>query len=175
METEYGDNYEPNMLGFSDGDYAYVDSESGYQYPTAIHENIHVLSSNNNSGHDKNGISIDGADIGMNEAITEMYTKRAMGDEYHQEGYSDYDENAAHMEELECVFGEEIIKVSYFHNQPELLSEKYDAVMGEGAWKELSNQFDESLHCKPESVEGKEIHKDIEQTINQFYDLFNNV
>ena len=139
--------------GYNNGKKSYVKNSGSHPIKTAIHEHNHQLSCNdqkNKFGYIteyRRGISINGKDVQINEALTELFTKKMMGADYPLNPNVNYIDNMYRMEKLEKTFGCETLKEAYYKNNPELLKNKYDAIMGKNAWELLSKAFDDSL-CK---------------------------
>ena len=131
-----------NVLGYNDGHRSRVVVGTGHELQTTVHENLHQLSHNNG----RSGIittNSDGEECNrqVNEAITELLTRRTLGDDYGRD-YSAYSSNRDAMAVLERVMGSDIICRAYFQNQPELLQNEIDGVLGYGHWDALSDSFE---------------------------------
>jgi len=112
-----------------------------------IHEYIHYLSQNDSNGVRKRGISINGKNNFINEALTEYFTKQAMADKYIKDNSCLYNEALKVVELIIPVLGEERVSVAYFQNKPELLKDKFNAVMeDEDAWDNFSEKIDNICH-----------------------------
>lgn len=137
--------------GYNDGKKSYVKNSGPHPQKTAIHEHNHQLSCND--VRDKfgyiteyrRGISINGRDRQVNEALTEYFTKKMMGAEYPANPNVGYKDNMLRVEKMESGFGEQVLKEAYYQNKPQLLKSRYEAIMGEGTWDTFSRAFDESL------------------------------
>lgn len=137
--------------GYNDGKKSYVKNSGPHPQKTAIHEHNHQLSCNDVKDkfgyitEYRRGISINGRDRQVNEALTEYFTKKMMGAEYPVNPNVGYKDNMLRVEKMESGFGEKILKEAYYQNKPQLLKSKYESVMGEGTWDTFSQAFDESL------------------------------
>ena len=126
--------------GYNNGKKSYVKDSGPHPKKTAIHEHNHQLSCNDvkdNLGYVteyRRGVSINGNDVQVNEALTELFTKKMMGSE-----------------KMESGFGTDILKEAYYQNKPDLLKDKYESVMGENTWKQFSKAFDDSLSKYPDT------------------------
>jgi hypothetical protein len=141
------------ILGYNDGKMSYV-MAGRYEGETAIHEHIHMLSVNDikdgdgNSILTKRGISISGSDVEVNEAMTEMFTRDVMGDKYPPNSVSAYNDNRERMELMREGFGDRLLKTAYFQNNPQLMQEHFNEVMGRrGAWDDFSQAFYNNVHA----------------------------
>jgi len=135
-------------LGFNDGRHSHVLVGTGHEEATTVHENLHQLSANGS----RHGI-IERSygnrhNVQMNEAITEMLTRRTLGSDY-GEDYSLYSENRDAMELIESCMGSETIYEAYFQNRPELMRNQFESVMGTGSWTQLSDAFDDCTSNLP--------------------------
>ena len=128
------------VLWFNNGIKSYVGVGTGHELQTTVHENLHQLSSNGGSS----GIVVNGQDIQLNEAITEMLTQRTLGADYGPD-YSLYSDNRDAMALLESEMGEDTISEAYFQNKPELIKDRFEGVMGPGSWAQLSEAFEDSI------------------------------
>lgn len=137
--------------GYNDGKKSYVKNSGPHPQKTAIHEHNHQLSCNDVKDkfgyitEYRRGISINGRDRQVNEALTEYFTKKMMGLEYPANPNVGYKDNMLRVEKMESGFGEQILKEAYYQNKPQLLKSRYESVMGEGTWATFSRAFDESL------------------------------
>ncbi len=148
----YGNNWRAERInGFNDGKMSYVKLEGEYPLKTGVHEYMHGLSANDNRHFPfkteyRRGISINGKDKQFNEGLTEYFTKQAMGEKYPSDKPIAYGPNAERIEKMAGGFGQDTLKKAYFQNEPELLVDKYESVMGKGSWQELSKAFDDSMN-----------------------------
>lgn len=145
---------DPNRVkilnGYNNGRMSYVKNSGVHPAKTAIHEHNHQLSANDDlaNGVYKRGISINGADTQVNEALTEFFTKKMMGDDYPPHPDVSYVDNMRCIERMEEGFGLDTLKKAYYNNQPELLEARFDSVMGVGQWKEFSQAMESSDKIK---------------------------
>ncbi len=137
--------------GYNNGKKSYVKNSGPHPQKTAIHEHNHQLSCNDskdslgNITEYKRGVSINGKDRQVNEALTELFTKKMMGSDYPANPNVGYRDNMLRMEKMESGFGTDVLKEAYYQNKPDLLKSKYESVMGEGSWEPFSKSFDDSL------------------------------
>ena len=137
--------------GYNNGEKSYVKNSGPHPKKTAIHEHNHQLSCNDTKDkfgyviEYKRGVSINGRDRQVNEALTELFTKKMMGADYPVNPNVGYRDNMLRMEKMESGFGMDILKEAYYQNKPELLKSRNEFVMGEGTWKLFSKAFDDSL------------------------------
>jgi len=137
--------------GYNDGKMSYVKNSGSHPKKTAIHEHNHQLSCNdvvNDFGfvtEYRRGVSINGRDCQVNEALTELFTKKMMGVDYPANPNVGYRDNMKRIERMEAGFGTALLMKAYYQNKPDLLKNKYDSVMGQGLWESLSAAFDNSL------------------------------
>ena len=137
--------------GYNNGKKSYVKNSGPHPKKTAIHEHNHQLSCNDvrdslgNVTEYKRGVSINGKDRQVNEALTELFTKKMMGADYPANPNVGYRDNMLRMEKMESGFGTDVLKEAYYQNKPDLLKSKYESVMGECSWKPFSKSFDDSL------------------------------
>lgn len=139
----------PNgVLGYNNGQTSHVAVNTGHELQTTVHENLHQLSANGNKRGiiTKNGFVRE--NVQLNEAITELLTKRTLGDAYGAD-YSLYSGNRDAMALIENVMGEDVVSEAYFQNKPELMKSRFESVMGEGSWQQLSEAFDDSVSDLP--------------------------
>lgn len=175
----HGKEFKEGVLGFNNGDKSYVKVGSGFEWPTTVHETIHNLSSNDQIDENGNivetrrGICIQDVQdqhmhkyMPVNEGITELFTKRVLGEEYPQEPYSNYHDNALRMSRLSDHLGDETIKEAYFQNRAELLETTFDNVLGEGAWEEFTNE------CGKNLSKNEELRAEGNLKANQFVNRF---
>lgn len=150
------------ILGYYEGGTRLIIQEgTDYVTQTLVHENLHMLSNNSNGDgvikKRKYGGGYD--NIGINEAITEMLTKRSLGEQYGPD-YSAYSENRDAMTILENSLGEDLIAEAYFQNKPELMEQKIEDVLGYGSWGQLSEAFDDCLSDNYHTKESGKIRRD---------------
>ena len=137
--------------GYNNGKKSYVKNSGPHPKKTAIHEHNHQLSCNDTKDalgyvtEYKRGVSINGQDRQVNEALTELFTKKMMGSDYPANPNVGYRDNMLRMEKMESGFGTDVLKEAYYQNKPDLLKSKYESVMGEGSWEPFSKSFDDSL------------------------------
>lgn len=155
------------ILGYNNGKKSYIAKGTGHELQTTVHENLHQLSNNNGKagittqrvyGYGRNNIQ-------MNEAITELLTKRTLGERYGSD-YSLYSNNRDAMAILESSLGENLVAEAYFQNKPELLEQKIDSVLGPGHWEQLSEAFDDCVDRDYNTRESGKIRRD--NIIDQF-------
>lgn len=139
------------ISGYNNGKKSYVKKSGPHPQKTAIHEHNHQLSCNDvkdkfgNITEYRRGISINGKDRQVNEALTEYFTKKMMGAEYPTNPDVAYKYNMFRIEKMEFGFGEKLLKEAYYQNKPQLLKSRYESVMGENTWEKFSRAFDESI------------------------------
>ena len=118
---------------------------------TAIHENYHQLSANdiyNDNGNVdtyQRGLSINGQDRGLNEALTQKYTLDTMRDS--NPSYTNpncaYDDASKYMDDLySCDGNKDMFDQAYFQNNPEMLRQHFDDYCGSGFYDNMSKNFD---------------------------------
>jgi hypothetical protein len=151
MKAKYGNGWNEGIMGFNDGNSSFIDSSYGYDQAkeTAIHENFHQLSANdtNNGWYTtyRRGLSIDGADRGLNEAMTQKYTLDTMRDTdpSYENPNCAYDDATKLIQDLYSYEGnKDMFDQAYFRNQPELLKQHFDKYGGGGFYDRLSKHFD---------------------------------
>lgn len=156
---------EDGVLGYNDGFRSHIAVGTDHELQTTVHENLHQLSANGN----RHGIIIHSNNsrnnVQMNEAITELLTRRTLGEQYGPD-YSAYSDNRDAMAVLESVMGEETISRAYFQNRPELMQDMFDGVLGVGAWEQLSEAFDDCLDRYPLTRNSGRVRRD--DLINRF-------
>ncbi len=146
-----GEHMAVGVNGYNNGEKSYVKVGGPHPQKTAIHEHNHQLSCNDVKDkfgyvtEYRRGISIDGRDRQVNEALTEYFTKKMMGSDYPANPDVGYKDNMLRMEKMEKGFGEQTLKEAYYQNKPELLKSRYESVMGKDTWAAFSKAFDESL------------------------------
>ena len=156
------DKYSKNILGFNNGEKSYVivEGKDDRQIKhTTIHENIHQMSANDvylaeNDIITRRGISINGQDTGINEGITEFYTKRAMKDEYQEDNVA-YSPNVRRTEQLERIVGKGNLYKAYFENQPGIIINEFEQNFGSAGkeiWKKYSKFCDLAVESNDEYV-----------------------
>ena len=143
-------NWDPNYInGYANNSRAYVKNSGPHPEKTAIHEYNHILSANDiTSGGNttyRRGVSINGNDTQVNEALTEFFTKKMMGSEYPKNPSVAYMENEARIERMADGFGYANLKYAYYQNRPDVLENRFDSVMGAGSWRQFSQAMDTSL------------------------------
>lgn len=155
MREQYGFGWNPGIVGFNDGRASYVDvtKDNADIKATVFHEHFHQLSANDKlklfgEPERRRGLSINGADTGLNEALTELYTMDLMQQsqpEYAGDG--SYYQDAAGSLKMFYALGDNKARFdeAYFTNNPELLREHFDSVCGEGFYDDLSRQFDSAI------------------------------
>ncbi len=153
--------------GYNDGKKSYVKSNGPHPKKTAIHEHNHQLSCNDAKDQFgyvteyRRGISINGRNVQVNEALTELFTKKMMGTDYPTNPNVGYKDNMLRIEKMENGFGIDTLKTAYYQNKPDLLKAKYESVMGAGSWESFSKSFDDSLskYSKDEVIAKTEHYK----------------
>ena len=148
------------VLGYNDGKESIIAEGTGHELQTVVHENLHQLSNNNGQA----GIISDRkfygrSNVQMNEAITELLTKRSLGERYGPD-YSLYSNNRDAMAILESSLGEDLIAEAYFQNKPELIEQKIESVLGYGSWEQLSEAFDDCVSSNYHTRESGKIRRD---------------
>lgn len=115
-----------------------------YAFVTAVHENLHMMSANDQPGETRRGIMVGGNETAraMNEAITEYFTYLSCGGENLYGGlypgvYSGYQILMQEIPIIEKAVGRDCIMDAYFNNRPEILQQKIDAIIGNGAWEDM--------------------------------------
>jgi len=136
-----------NIPGFYHEGRIYIKDGYPELYCRIMHEYLHSLSDNHvyEDGklmQSRCGVSIDGKDRCVNEAITQLYTKRIMKEEYYKNFISAYSKPMQIIEMMEPYFDKDILKQAYFKNQPELLVDKFNEFMGYGEWDRFSKLMD---------------------------------
>ena len=93
--------------GYNNGKKSYVKKSGPHPQKTAIHEHNHQLSCNDVKDkfgyitEYRRGISINGRDRQVNEALTEYFTKKMMGAEYPINPNVGYKDNMLRIEKME--------------------------------------------------------------------------
>ena len=177
MHAKYGKGWDKSIMGFNDGNRSFVDSSYGYDQAkeTAIHENFHQLSANdtNNGWYTtyKRGLSIDGADRGLNEAMTQKYTLDTMRDTdpSYENPNCAYDDATKLVQDI-YSFGDnkDMFDQAYFGNKPELLKQHFDKYGGEGFYDRLSKNFDTATDNRYSFAERNSSLDSIRDMINDY-------
>ena len=84
--------------------------------------------------------------------MTEYYAKKIMGDEYPGDE-TIYRHNTMRAERLEALMGEDLMHKAYFGNQPELMKNEFNRVLGEGKFEEFSKCCDYAISENEEEAE----------------------
>lgn len=120
-----------------------------YAFVTAVHENLHMMSANDSNGVIRRGIMVnDETSRAMNEAFTEYFTYLSCGGETHLGGlypgrYSNYHILMQEMPILEKSIGRDCMMDAYFNNNPQIIRNKIDSILGSGAWDDMcSSSYD---------------------------------
>ena len=126
-----------------------------YAFVTAVHENIHMMSANDGGGVLRRGIIVgnNSQARAMNEAFTEYFTYISCGGERDGGGlypgrYSLYDELMRDMPVLEKTIGRECMKDAYFNNNPDIIRNKIDGLLGSGAWDDMCVASNAAIYSK---------------------------
>ena len=124
-------------------------------FVTAVHENFHMLSANDDAYTYRRGIVIgnDTKSVAMNEAITESFTFLACGGDRSGGGlypgkYSGYTSIMEKLPILEKAVGRDVIAEAYFHNNPDVLLRAVDSIIGDGSWQKLCDASDDFFYHK---------------------------
>lgn len=142
-----------DVLGYNDGVRSRVVVGTGHELQTTVHENLHQLSNNGRtSGIITRDSQNNECNRQVNEAITELYTQRTLGDDYGSD-YSAYSSNRDAMAELESAMGRDLVARAYFQNQPELLQQEVDSVLGYGHWDAISFAFERCVSGSQYEIE----------------------
>lgn len=147
----------PNYVnGYNTGGKSFVKLNGPHPLKTALHEHTHQLSSNDivEDGMVKRyqrGVSINGRDTQVNEALTELFTKKMMKEDYPKKPDVSYIENMKLFEKMESGFGENLLKEAYFQNKPELLKARYEEVMSGESWEDFSRALEDTRRADPRS------------------------
>lgn len=165
QELFHSRGMQSGVLGYNDGVRSHIAVGTGHELQTTVHENLHQLSANGSSHGIIQGSGSSRRNVQMNEAITEMLTQRTLGDDYGPD-YSAYSENRDAMLVLEHSMGGNIISQAYFQNQPEIMQNAFERVMGYGSWNELSEAFDDCVSRYPHTRVSGRIRRD--ELINRF-------
>ena len=152
MQKQYGKGWNPSIMGFNDGSKSYVDSSFGptQAKETAVHENFHQMSANDIKDENgktvyRRGVSINGEDRGINEALTQKYTLDTMRttDATYTNPYCAYDDATTRIDDLYSFSNnKEMFDQAYFQNNPNALKEHFDSYCGDGFYDEMSDAFD---------------------------------
>lgn len=167
LSRRYGAGFQNGTLGFNDGETSniahdikgrawdtkvgdhFVQGSSGgninYAFVTAVHENLHMMSANDEDGGIRRRGLMVGNDEGsraMNEAFTEYFTYLSCGGENPSGGlypgeYSGYHDIMAQMPKLEKAVGRDCMMEAYFHNNPAAVRGQVDGLIGTGAWDDM--------------------------------------
>ena len=179
MKAKYGKNWNPGIMGFNNGKKSYVDSSYGPEQAkeTAIHENFHQLSANDKKGlfgrvrSYRRGLSIDGNDRGLNEALTQKYTLDTMRDT--DPSYVNpnclYDEASKYIDDIYSYGNnKEMFDQAYFQNNPDALKQHFDQYCGTGFFDDLSYYFDVATDNSCPPVARKSALNQIGNLVNQY-------
>lgn len=166
LKKKYGEGFQQGTLGFNDGETSNIahdikqpslDGRVGtqnlqgsgktninYAFVTAVHENLHMMSANDTPACRKRGLMVGNDEISraMNEAFTEYFTYLSCGGDLPSGGlypgvYSGYHSIMQEMPTLEEAVGRDCMLEAYFHNNPNVLREKVDSLLEEGAWDNM--------------------------------------
>ena len=178
MQSKYGDGWNPEIMGFNNGKKSFVDISYGADQAkeTAIHENFHQLSANDiqNASGDityRRGLSINGKDRGLNEALTQKYTLDVMRDTNptYSNPYCAYDDACKFMDDLYSYGNnKDMFDQAYFQNNPDALRSHFDKYGGTGFFDELSRYFDTATDPRYLSADRKNALSRISDMVNQY-------
>jgi hypothetical protein len=115
-----------------------------YAFVTAVHENLHMLSANDYMGESRRGLMVGNNEVtrAMNEAFTEYFTFLSCGGEKYMGGlypgqYSGYHVLMQEMPTIEKAVGRDCMMSAYFNNNPQLIRNKIDSLLENGAWDKM--------------------------------------
>lgn len=166
LEKRYKRGFRKGTLGYNDGNKSNVASDISevtyngrvgektilgsenikinYAFVTAVHESLHMLSANDTPNEIRRGIMVGDHEYvrAMNEALTEYFTFLACGGEHPLGGlypgvYSAYQVLMQEVPVIEKVVGRDRLMEAYFHNDPQIIRQNIDGVLGEGAWDDM--------------------------------------
>jgi len=134
--------------GYFDGTKIHILNTCKQIIHVILHEYIHYITSHN--VYDENGkikeirrgISINGNNYYVNEALTELFNKRMMGEIYPQNPDTAYISIRNLFEDIEACFIEKAYENAFFNNDPESLIKEFEKLMGKGTWSEFSKNVD---------------------------------
>ena len=158
MQSQLRDDWNPGITGSNDGKITRIDINQVAKQAkeTTIHEYYHQLSANDvktpsGSIEKRRGISVDGRDDGMNEALTQKYTLDTMKEsdpDYRSK--CPYNNATEYIDKLYPLEGNgDMFDVAYFQNKPSLLEYHFNHYCGKGFYQELSLHFDAVVHGDP--------------------------
>jgi len=110
----------------------YVRYPGPHPVATALHEYIHYRAENNEYFENgdlkqvRGGISINGGDFFINEALTELLTKNMMGNDYPKNPNCAYIDDMKNMEMIAPIFGKKYLDNAYFKSNPNLLKNIFE-------------------------------------------------
>lgn len=117
-----------------------------YAFVTAVHENLHMMSANDQLGENRRGIMVgnDEQSRAMNEAFTEYFTFISCGGEdalggLYPGAYSGYQVLMQEMPTIEKAVGRDCMMEAYFRNNPQRIRAEIDRVLETGAWDDMCN------------------------------------
>ena len=179
MKKEYGNGWQPRIMGFNNGKKSFIDTSYGANQAkeTAIHENFHQLSANDvkdvrgNVETYRRGLSINGKDRGLNEALTQKYTIDTMRDT--NPTYTNpncaYDEASKYIDDLYSFGGnKDMFDQAYFQNNPSVLKRHFNQYGGDGFYDDLSANFDIAADNGYNQVDRRTSLNRIGDLINQY-------
>ncbi|MBQ6342106.1 MAG: hypothetical protein IJI41_03165 [Anaerolineaceae bacterium] len=141
-----------------------------FAFVTAIHENLHMMSANDQLNEIRRGIMVgnDEKSRAMNEAFTEYFTFISCGGDEPFGGmypgiYSAYHNLMKEMPIIEKAIGREYMMEAYFKNKPEIIRDKIDSILGNGAWDNMCYAAYDILY-NDKAVEGVKL-------LNKYLDL----
>ncbi len=124
--------------------YGSGNADINYAFVTAVHENLHMMSSNDSEGIIRRGIMVGGDEKSraMNEAFTEYFTYLSCGGDTPLGGlypgsYSGYQILMKEMPTIEKAIGRDCMMDAYFNNDPQKIRTKIDSILGPGAWDDM--------------------------------------
>ena len=180
MKETYGEGWHKGIAGFNDGEKSYVDARFGAEAAkeTGIHENYHQMSANdvkdeNGNTIYKRGVSINGSDRGINEALTQKYTLDTLCNT--ESGYSGsrcgYNDASMIINDFYRIGNNrEMFDQAYFQNNPDLLREHFDSYCGDGFYDKMSKDFDIATDPHSGYREKNEALLRLDESKNQYID-----
>lgn len=186
LAQSWGEDFEIGTLGFNDTVESNVWGNAQYEplgvnlaLATAVHENLHMMSSNKGNGMSRCGIMVGERNRAINEAVTEYYTFLSLGGDLPLRGlypgtYSAYSDLRDCIPIIEGVVGASTVKEAYFKNKPELIEKKIDECLGENGWNMLSRDFEIYQYSDLEKVEGRIARGYAKERIMKALDMLRN-
>jgi len=95
--------------------------------------------------------------VQLNEAINEYLARNVMGNKKRLHG--GYDENVDLIEYMEDGFGKETIELAFYKNQPKLLQDRFENVLGKDSWNKFTKALDDTLKPFPNTKNEKKLLK----------------